>query len=197
MRVIRGMVPPGGWHYPVDGITLRADGHQELCDLLYAHYLRQGMVDRDVERDVDQYFCSKWPNFCNKESSDYGLPSVPSTLDLFTRVSRALARFMAAQPSGGYALVQQIEATARAATCASCQFNLKWTKSCGRCSSSAQTISLQLRKHRNTPSDPSLRGCALMGVDLLSAVHLPEEALPACQPAPESCWRKAPDAPAA
>lgn len=198
MRAIRGMVPPGGWHFPVDSeLTLRGDSFDDLAQRLFDYRLHHGETGQaleDIERDIDKYICSKWPHACQLEPADYGrqAPSQPPA-SMQTRVTREAARWMARQPKGGYELVTATEATQRASICAGCPLNVAWRTGCGSCSANVSAILLNLRKHRNTPHDPNLRGCQEMGADLTTAVHLPTHALKTDSP-PPNCWRKCPDA---
>ena len=193
MRVTRGAIPPGGWHFPVEPeITLHADTHEALAARVFEYRLRHGLPEIDIERAIDQYFCSKWPYHCQKEAADYGHPEVAAAaIPLQVRVARSTAKLASQRPEGGFQLINQVEANARAEICATCPLNVAWRTGCRSCSAPLAAMLVSLRKMRNTPSDASLRGCEQLGVDLQTAVHLPAEVLTNPLPPPANCWRKA------
>ena len=188
------MVPPGGWHYPIQpGITVTAGSHKELCDKVFAYRLQHGISEGNIERDIDRYICSRWPHTCQMEPQDYGIPAQPEPQpDIKTRVARSTARFVAGMPQGGYQLVNQTEAESRAEICSKCPLNVVWRSGCSSCTANVATLGITVRKHRNTKVDGSLKACNQLGTDLQTMVHLPVSVIPQVQGVeiPPNCWRK-------
>ena len=131
MKLITGMVPPGGWHFVEDGVRLTADGYEALLDAIFAYRLRIGKAPGNVRLDVDAYYCSKWPSSCNMESHDYGHPEKPQAAGgMPEAVARWAAGMAATQPVGGFPLVNQDIADKRAEACSKCPRNVSWANGC-------------------------------------------------------------------
>ena len=60
-----------------NGLVLKADTHELLVDALFAYRLRNNQNPNTVKSDIDRYFCSKWPSFCQMDPTDYGRPNDP------------------------------------------------------------------------------------------------------------------------
>lgn len=191
MKVNKGMVPPGGWHFPSQpGQIIRADTYESLIDIIFKLRLAVGKNTDSIEAEVNRYFCSRWPNACIPDDAT-GVPNSNDTLA--RRVARFAARMAQGMPAGGYELVNQGIANERAATCASCPFQIAWKTGCSSCSASTAALLLQIRKLRNTPSDPKLMACKVSGWENQTAVHLPENVVKpdeeTLKTLPEHCWR--------
>ena len=188
MVVNKGMVPPGGWHFVADKVRLEANSYQELEDMLFRHRVRFGQRTDAVAQEINRYYCAQWPSYCQ----DLNAATAPAAqVPMDKRVSRYASLLAAQMPAGGYPLVQQSEASDRAAICAKCPKNRAWRIGCRSCSGATAQILVGMRKMRNTPLDTSLRGCEVFGCDLQTAVHLPDGA--AFQNVgiqPDSCWAK-------
>lgn len=188
LTVNKGMVPPNGWHFPADaGIVLKADTYQLLEDMLFKHRMRMGQSTVAVRQEIDRYFCSTWPSFCQPAG-----PQNPSSNEgLDRRVARYASTLANNQPGGGYQLVSQQEAESRAQVCVGCQLNMAWKIGCRSCSTATRQMLVAMRKLRNTPQDPKLLACSQAGGDLQTMVHLPIGAgYSGTDGIPEKCWRK-------
>ncbi len=190
MRVNKGMIPPGGWHFPEGpGHTIRTDTYETLIDEIFKHRLRVGKSTASIEAEVARYFCTRWPSACVNDPIAVGPDDTPSR-----RVARSAARLAAAQPAGGYDLVNQGIAAERAAVCGACPAQVAWKTGCSSCSASTAALLLQLRKLRNTPSDGKLMACKHAGWENQTAVHLPETVVKPTpeekETLPEACWRR-------
>lgn len=191
MRVNKGMIPPGGWHFPeAPGHIIRTDTYETLIDEIFRQRLRAGKNTASIEAEVARYFCTNWPYACINDNPK------PMTGDdtPARRVARSAARLAAGQPAGGYDLVNQGVANERAAICAKCPYQIAWKTGCSSCSASTAALLLQLRKLRNTPSDGKLMACSLSGWENQTAVHLPEKIVKpdeeTLKTLPDNCWRK-------
>jgi hypothetical protein len=188
LTVNKGMIPPGGWHFPAEpGIILKSDTYNQLEDMLFKHRTRLGQSTVAVKQEIDRYFCSTWPSFCQ----DVGPGNPLANDDLDRRVARFASFLASNQPSGGYQLVSQQDAQARAEVCVNCPMNEAWRIGCRSCSTATHQLLIALRKMRNTPQDPKLLGCSQAGGDLQTMVHLPVDAnYSVSDGVPDKCWRK-------
>ncbi len=200
MKLGRIKQPPGGWHYPVaPGVELKAMSETILIQQIHEYRLRNNIPPGDIERDIDIFYCTKYPEACQKEAKDYaphlGLPKDPPREPLLNRVTRWVTTLFARQPRGGFKLEDAKTATSRALICAGCPGNKPWRSGCLGCSSNVATLLLQIRQLRKTPQDSLLYACNFAGWGNDAAVHMPvdELNLTADQIAdlPSRCWRKA------
>ena len=198
MKVSTGQIPPNGWHYPQGpGHTITADTYELLIEAIFTFRLRAGKPEGNIKKDVDRYYCQRWPQFCQTEPSDFGIKSGPETDKrdpMSKRVARFAARMSGNMPQGGYLLVPQFEANDRAAICAACPMNVPWKSGCSSCTASTANMLLQIRKLRNTPIDGKLLGCNVSGHENATAVHLPDVVMKITDPdilafLPEKCWK--------
>ena len=187
VTVNKGMVPPGGWHFVTDKVRLVAGTYEELEDMLFKHRVRMGQRTDAVKQEIDRYYCSQWPSYC-QERGPMNPSSVSAPMD--KRVARYASLLAAQMPAGGYPLVQQTEAVSRAEICAKCPKNRAWKVGCRSCTGATAQILVGMRKMRNTPLDTSLRACEVFGCELQTAVHLPSGAGFQTGEAPPNCWKK-------
>lgn len=200
MKLGRVKQPPGGWRYPVaEGVTLTAINEEKLTNQIHEYRIRNNIPPGDIERDIDTYYCTNWPESCQKEPSDYVGPSAPSSPPrepMMNRVTRWVTTLISRTPRGGYSMVSAAEASRRSLICASCPANKPWRPAgCPGCSSNVASLLLQVRGLRRTPHDAALYACNFGGWGNDAAVHLAptEMALTDAQKAelPDKCWRKA------
>lgn len=195
MRVNPGIIPPNGWHYPVDnGQTLRTDSLDALVDALFAYRLRNNQPPSNVKADIDRYFCAKWPSFCQLDPTDYGKPNEPGAGErLDRRVARTITQLLHASPRGGYPFVNSDVALERAKCCETCPRNKTWKVTCGSCNANMLSAIAQLKNLRTTQKDGSLRACEVTGRELTSDVHLPDVVTAPTQEEarllPPQCWK--------
>jgi len=200
VKIGRGKVPPNGWHFLVaPGVTLEAVNEEELVKRIFEYRLRNNIPIGDIERDIDDYYCARWPKACHKEAKDW--ENIPGTTPgvvsepMLNRVTRWAALMVHGQPKGGYQLVSADEANRRANICVGCPRNQPWRVGCTGCSSSSATVLAQLRKLQATKQQGNLMGCQISGWDNSTAAWMPLSSLPLTegqiQQLPERCWRKA------
>ena len=105
MKLNRGKQPPNGWHFKVaEGVVLHAVNEEELIKQIFEYRLRNNIPVGDIERDIDAYYCARWPTACHKEPIDHSpdtAPRAPLSETLLNRVSRWAAALIHAQPKGG------------------------------------------------------------------------------------------------
>lgn len=199
MKLGRVKQPPGGWHFVVaGGVKLTAINEEKLISQIHEYRLRNNIPPGDIERDIDNYYCTHWPSACEKEPADYtGMPaqSSPSREPLVNRVTRWVTTLISRMPRGGYPLIALPQVAQRALICVSCPANKPWKTGCPGCSSNVSALLIQLRSLRRTPHDGLLFACTVGGWGNESAVHMPVSELVLTDgqknDLPTKCWRKA------
>lgn len=173
---------------------LRATTEQELTRLIFEYRLRNNQPIGDIERDLDDYYCKKWPNACNPEPSDFqpGGAKAPRSEALIDRITRWVTIMGRAMPRGGYRLVDKDIAEQRAVACHGCPNSKSWRGGCAGCSEAVATMLLSLRQMRKTSRDGNLLGCEELGFDCQTSVHLTTPEVTDEQNArlPDRCWVK-------
>lgn len=195
MRVNTGKIPPGGWHFEVaPGLKITGETYEKLLDRVFEYRIRGGRPIGNIRDEVDKYYCSRWPEACVREPSDYGFSSVRNLDPMSTRVSRHATMLAQKQNSGGFDLVNQDVAERRASVCADCPMNVVWKTGCSSCSSALSRLLISLRRLRNTQKDSKLMACKVCGHDNQTEVHLPEDIVKASdeelKELPENCWKR-------
>lgn len=197
MKLGRGKVPPNGWHFEVaPNVKLEAINEEELVKLIFEYRLRNNLPIGEIERDIDAYYCARWPQACHKEANDWSpsAPSAPPSEPLLNRVARWAAVMIHGMPKGGYPLISADEASKRANVCVGCPKNQPWRTGCTGCSSSTATVLAQIRKLQVTKQQGNLMGCGVCGWDNGTAVWLERGVLPLTdvqeKTIPDRCWRK-------
>lgn len=169
-----------------------------LIQQIHEYRLRNNIPPGDIERDIDQYYCTKYPEACQKEAADYapekGLPKDPPREPLVNRVTRWVTTLVTRMPRGGFQMESAQVAASRALICAGCPGNKPWRTGCLGCSSNVATLLLQVRSLRKTPQDALLYACNFAGWGNEAAVHMPVAQLQLgdsqIADLPERCWRK-------
>ena len=192
MRLNSGLIPPNGYHFPVaDGVTLKAATKDLLVREIEKWRVQNAIDVGNPEKDIDNYFCSKWPHFCLAESHE--APENPR-YSLLKMVNGWAVKKLRDQPPRGYPLVNQPDAEKRCKSCIECPFNKQWRSDCGECMKATDTILIRLRQLRKIALDDGLLGCSINGHDNRTAIHfqiadlaLTSERLAAL---PQNCWIK-------
>jgi hypothetical protein len=201
-RLIAGRLPPtegtGDKFYFIvaPGVKIEAPLKDELIRRVFEYRLRNGITIGDVEKDIDEAYCSRYPRFCTDDPHDRD-PTKPrvSGESMLNRVSRWAALMIRGMPRGGYALVTSAEAEDRAAICTNCSMNIAWRGGCGGCSGSTLQLLQQLKALRKTKRDGNLAACAVTSAENSASVWIPLESNPLSDEQraqlPAQCWRKA------
>lgn len=178
------------------GVQLKAATKELLTKAIFEYRLRNNIEIGDIERDIDKQYCTKYPDACDKEPSDYrsGGPSSPPTESMLNRVTRWAAYMAAKMPKGGWPFVSESEATARGTICTMCVENVPWRGGCVGCTASTARVLFQIKALRKTSVDQKVWGCRILGQENSVAMHIQSESMPltAEQRAslPPPCWRK-------
>jgi len=201
VKISRGKMPPGGWHFMVAaGVRLEAINEEELTKRIFEYRLRHHIEIGDIERDLDTYYCGQWPEACHKEAKDWDVdfqgPNVSNhATPLLNRVTMWAAGLLHILPRGGFELGSKEEAARRGLACAGCPKNQSWRVGCRGCSNSTATVLTQLRQLRTSQQEGNLHGCEVGGWDNQTAVWLPVAQMPITPEQraalPDRCWRKA------
>ena len=194
MKISRGRVPPGGWHYVQDGVTITGATEELLVKAMFEYRMRVGKPIGDLTRDIDVYYCSKWPELCHKEPHEYvtGAAEPVSDEPMLNRVTRWGSFLARTMPRGGMVCVDTDEATRRAAICAGCPLNKAWRTGCYGCSSATASLLSNVRNMRKLACDGQLFGCTATGWDNATAVHFEKNEVQEDQRKhmPEKCWAR-------
>lgn len=203
MNLSRGKQPPQragySWHYEVaPGVVMTAVNEEGLTKQIFEYRMRHNIPIGDIERDIDRYYCERWPSCCHKEDADWSPggdgPASPPSEPFVNRVARWASLLLHRLPRGGFQLVPDSEATRRGTICAGCPKNQPWRVGCKGCSNATATLLAQLRNLKSSKSHASLYGCQIGGWDNATAVWMDVQQLELtdAQKAglPDRCWRK-------
>lgn len=185
------------WEFPVAPRTLlQAVTEEALIKMIFEYRLRNSIPPGDIERDIEKYYCEKWPNVCNEEPSDrnpMGQP-LPPHETMATRIARWVAAITHAMPRGGFNLVDKDTAETRASACHGCPKNVSWRGGCASCTQSTSAVLVSLRQMRKTSRDGNLLGCLVLGQCNQTAIHLPADVSQITEDQnlqlPARCWLK-------
>lgn len=191
MNLIQGMMPPNGFHFPEGKVILRAGSLQELVSVVEAYRAENDIPYKDVEPEIHEYFCSRWPNFCHFYDNEQALqqPFVspvakPTLLNDLQAWSSSIIN-QQNEPLGVDAGV----AEARADICKRCDHNVKWKSGCGSCINAVERTTAAIRSARDTTTSKTLGACNVMRHCNRTAVWLDKTAfLNPASPLPKACW---------
>ena len=194
-----GRIPPGGWSYPVaPGVMLKAPLPEMLYSQISEYRVRNNIPPGDPEQDVNTYFCTTYPQACVKEAHDYGLPrrDFPRAETMANRVARWASGLLHSMPAGGYQLVSQTDALARAKICQHCPKNVNWRGGCSELHAvGSHATGAAKANESDVQVDGALMGCQVTGHELTTAIWFRTQDLPITDDQrgsmPAACWRKA------
>lgn len=198
MRLGTGREPPTGWNYVQEpsGDRLEAVNKIELIKRIFEYRLRNNIPIGDLEKDIDIYYCTRWPQACHKEPHEYNAEASPPPPReaLVHRVARWASILLNRMPRGGYELVKPEEAQSRAKVCMNCPKNLPWRVGCVSCSSSTAALLAQLRRLNKTQQDGLLYACQVGGWENSTSVWVNRDQLELTpdqfSSLPPRCWRR-------
>lgn len=181
-----------------DGSTHRASSWPLVIVKVKAYRERQGKNTETTEAEVMAQSCERYPSLCRPSGDHRPAPNsaapaptkiVQPVMSLKTHVLLWMARLLKHKDAGNpMEYVPATEAVQRAEICRKCPFNQPFIiPGCGSC----KTISTEYRdalipKHVR---HAGLGGCLLLGVDLVTSVHLNEVRVTNSS-LPTNCWRK-------
>lgn len=168
-----------------------------LIQQIHEYRIRNNIPPGDIERDIDNYYCTEYPSACQKEASDYNpalaRTSEPAREPMVNRVTRWVTTLISRMPRGGYTLAATTDVNRRGMVCSGCPMNMPWRTGCPGCTSNVSALLLQVRQLRRTPHDAALYGCKVGGWANESAIHMGAAELPLTDgqkaDLPVRCWR--------
>jgi hypothetical protein len=191
MKLIDGIVPPNGFHFPEGDVILRGDSVPHLVSVIEAYRAENGIPYKDVEPEIYEYFCSRWPYFCQFYDTEQHLqkPFVspvaePTLLNDLQSWSAAIINQQNAP-----LMVSGDVAEARAEICKRCDNDVRWKSGCGSCINAVERTTAAIRSARDTTTSKRLGACKVMRHCNRTAVWLDKTAfLNPAQPLPSACW---------
>lgn len=190
MKLVEGIIPPNGFHFPEGEVVLRAGSFAELVAVVEAYRAENGIPYKDVAPEVNEYFCSRWPHFCNiYDTPDtlHGYVSPVAEPQLLNQLQSWSAALLNAQSEP--LMVDSGEAEARAAICNRCEKNVRWKSGCGTCISVIERTTAAIRSARDTTTSRKLMACSVMRHCNRTAVWLDKTVFSTpAEPLPEACW---------
>lgn len=198
MKLALGRMPPSDgidkFHFPQGSVVIHGGNFEKLIENIFEYRLRNNLPLSDIEREVHDFYCSRYPSFCHPDSSDNNPVGRRNGESMLNRVSRWASATIRTMPRGGYSLVTSAVAESRAQICMACPKNGGWRGGCGGCSAATLQLLQQIKQLRKTKNDGNLSACQVGGWENGAAVHLPTIALPLSveqhAALPEKCWRK-------
>jgi hypothetical protein len=188
-KLIKGIVPPGGWHFIQDGVTLKASGHTELVKTVEAFRAENELPIGDVEQEITDQVCARTPQSC------HGVDSVLIKVHKATvNDKNTLIRDISVWASNllrqktPFRLVGDELAESRSQICRKCPENVNWRGGCRSCITAADRVCATVRQARDTKSSKVLGGCQKLRHDNRTAIFLEKEFLSTDSSVPDYCW---------
>lgn len=200
MRINVNIRPSGGYVFrETDGSMHRAGNWAAVIQRVREYREREGRSVETLAEEVMTQACERYPSLCRPEAHNIPAEGVapvrpPIMVSMNEPSLKARILMWLSQLFGNQvrneplAYVSAEEAAARESICAVCPKNEIFMGSgCASCKTS-------LRDYRNgiIPGRAQynrLNGCAILGVDLVTAVHL-DEVRVNNPTLPENCWRR-------
>lgn len=199
-RININIRPSGGYVFrETDGSMHRAGNWAAVIQKVKEYRQRKNQNVDTLEAEVMEQGCKRYPSLCRPEAQNIPPQGIVSARPV--PVSRAdppafKARvlmwmshlFGARTRNEPIALVSPDEAAARESICATCPQNQPFIGSgCSSCKTAVANYRDGIIPGR--PRYDRLRGCLILGTDLVTAVHLDEVRIE--NPAlPANCWRR-------
>lgn len=211
MRINVNLRPSGGYVFKDhDGSMHRSSSWPAVIQKVRDYRVRKGQPEGNAEDEVMKQACERYPTLCGATANNIpptGVGRVRSAPRPPVIVQASAPRRATAAPLKArvllwltelfnrrvrrepIALVSPEEAAARESICAACPKNMEMEGSgCSSCRKILSDYRDSIIKSRRRFD--RLHGCAVLGVDLVTAVHLDEVRVD--NPAlPANCWRKA------
>lgn len=185
LRINVNLYPKDGYFFKEqDNTILRAANWSLVVKKVIDYRKRAGLDAGNPGEEVMAQACQRNPNYCYEQNRTVPAPQV-------TAKARALQWLFGISQLAKDSLefVKPEEAKARSAICAACPKNSSLGVSA--CSSCKQAFN-EYRKNLLGGArirDGRLGGCAVLGSDLTTAVHLDEVRVDNSE-LPANCWRK-------
>ena len=202
MRVIEGLVMPGGWGYqqPLDsGQEQRIEGrtYHELIERVLLFRLQHielvpshSATREQVQSDLMMWICARYPTNCTGTKGELPQPTVQPNPS-YVRPTGRIEEWFKTLATHELEWMDQATATKRARICMGCHLNQRWETNCGACNTNVRTRSLLLRGSHKTGFEPQLRSCLAYGWLNEVAVWLKDGfAAQSRRKPPPECWQR-------
>lgn len=192
MKLIKGIVPPNGFHLPVGDVILRSDSVEGLVSVVEAFRAENGLPYKEVEPEIYEYFCTRWPHFCHfydKEAPLQQQQYLP--VDTQQQLLNDLQSWSASiiNQQNAPLMVDSGTAEARADICNRCDHNVKWKSGCGSCINAIERTAAAIRSAQDTTTSKRLGACRVMRHCNRTAVWLDRvNFLKPAETLPKACW---------
>lgn len=188
--------PPGGWRYkvPETGQTFRGVSEYQLLMELQAHYRANSLKQPDdLSTRIEQFVCEQEPDYCTDAHGQPIRDGKRSFVHDIKSVLQGTATLLTWKLSGA-GLVDAATADRRAATCASCNFNVE-PEGCTSCNAKVVKEAVtQIVGTRQTALHNQLKACRICQCHLQAKVQLPLASIMRFMPQdqftqlPQHCW---------
>lgn len=185
-RINVNLFPRDGYFFKdQDGAVIRGENWSSVMRRVEAYRKRNGYAVGNVENEVSAQACARNPSHC----SDINDATIHQTkiVSLKGRVLKYLGFIRSLLPSR-VPWVSATEAARRAGICAGCPQNTPLPEGCASCRAALNAMRNEiLGPHR--ARDSRLNGCAILGEDLPTCVHVDHDVVDSPE-LPHNCWRR-------
>ena len=213
MRVIEGVVPPGGFHFRQrlrsspqrpQFHTITGASYDQLVENTFSFRLnniemvKSGSATREqVVHDIMWYLCGKFPHQCTGAKAELSAAAAMRSPPPMQRggrpgYMRPLVRiedWLTVLTEKTLKWVDQARAQERARICIDCPMNQTWRTGCGSCNQNAERRAFLIRGSHATGMEPQLKGCVSYGTLLHLSVWLEDDFSTAGRQPPAKCWK--------
>jgi hypothetical protein len=184
-RINVNLYPREGYFFKdSDGVIIRGDNWLNVMAKVQAYRKRAGYEIGDVESEVAQQACARNPSHCAVINDATERQTLISSLK--TRVLRYMSFLRGLGPRIPW--VDSAAAARRASICASCPHNTALPEGCSSCRAALKEMRNEIMGRGRT-QDARLNGCAVLGEDLQTSVHVDHDVVDS-DALPAHCWRK-------
>ncbi len=180
---------PDGWHFWEDDVRIKADSYKELVVKVTEYRIASRKDWQDTQQEINEYLVSISPTTKGPDTTPYQKTELTHSDRVYNWLSRT---YNATTTSTQYASAP--EALRRASACMQCPYNVVPQANCGACESQMARMSKGISKGRHVSGQKAIHACAVLNLDLKTAVHLEDDLLGGKsedQTLPDFCWRKA------
>lgn len=211
MRVVEGLVPPGGWHFmqklrssPQRPKSQRVDAatYDQLLEFVLRFRLNNieivpsGTATKEsVAQDVLYYICGNYPGNCTGSKAQLNAMMLGERVVARSRSTdyrRPLTRiedWLTNLQGHELKWVDQATATERAKICVECPLNQPWRTGCGACNDNAFRREILVRGSHQTGLEKHLKACVAYGTLNELSVWLADDHSSARRKVPIECWK--------
>jgi hypothetical protein len=191
MRLVNGLIPPGGYHYYEGDVKLIGSSEKDIISIIQQYRAANNLPQGDPTADYLSYVCGRYPQNCHAKVYYHETSPVPASRrdELFEDVRNWATNLLASQKP--ISLVSDEEAERRAKICQACPKNFTWkTKTCAPCVQAADSVCTTIRQAKDTYTSARIGGCLACRHDNRTAVFLDTNLLNSVESIPSTCWIK-------